>query len=119
MPDGDLPELDTSEFLDEEGIQQYQSLVGSLQWAISIGRWDIQTAVMTISSFCAPPRKGDLLKDAREYTGMSLNLSTSTYKFRIEEPHFSKFDNKIKFDWSKHLYTGMHQKMCLKMHQNQ
>ena len=37
LPDGDHPELGTSEFLDEEGIQQYQSLIGSLQWAILIG----------------------------------------------------------------------------------
>ena len=27
---GDHPELDTSELLDEDGIQQYQSLIGSL-----------------------------------------------------------------------------------------
>ena len=37
--ENDHPELDTSEFLDKEGIQQYQTLIGSLQWAISIGRW--------------------------------------------------------------------------------
>ena len=35
---GDHPELDTSELLDADGIQKYQSLIGSLQWAISIGR---------------------------------------------------------------------------------
>ena len=48
---GDHPELDTSELLDESGIQKYQSLVGSLQWAVSIGRLDITTAVMTLSGF--------------------------------------------------------------------
>ena len=40
---GDHPELDTSTFLDI-----YQSLIGAMQWAISIGRWDINTAVMTM-----------------------------------------------------------------------
>ena len=34
---GDHPELDDSELLDEEGIQIYQSLIGSLQWSISLG----------------------------------------------------------------------------------
>ena len=34
---GDHPELDTSEFLDEDGVEIYQSLIGSMQWAISIG----------------------------------------------------------------------------------
>ncbi len=57
---GDHPELDDSEFLDEQGIQQYQSIIGSLQWSISLGRLDICTAVMTLSSFRAVPQKGHL-----------------------------------------------------------
>ena len=48
---GDHPELDDSELLDANGIQQYQSLIGSMQWAISLGRFDIATAVMSMSSF--------------------------------------------------------------------
>ena len=63
----DHPELDTTEFLDEKEILQYQSLIGSLQWAITIGRWDIQTAVMTLSSFRAQPRKGHLERVKRIY----------------------------------------------------
>jgi hypothetical protein len=31
---GDHPELDDSAFLDEEGIQQYQWLIGQFQWTI-------------------------------------------------------------------------------------
>ena len=54
---GDHPELDTTEFLDQDGIDIYQSLIGAMQWAISIGRWDIQSAVMTVSSFRAQPRQ--------------------------------------------------------------
>ena len=56
----DHPELDTSELLDEEFIQLYQSLIGALQWVVSIGRFDVQTAVMTLSSFRVAPRKGHL-----------------------------------------------------------
>jgi hypothetical protein len=48
---GDHPEMDTSELLDQEGIARYQSLIGSLQWAVSLGRMDIATAVMTMLSF--------------------------------------------------------------------
>ena len=47
------PELNDSELFDQTGIQQYQVLIGSLQWAISLGRFDIAITVMTISSFCA------------------------------------------------------------------
>jgi len=38
----------------------YQSLVGALQWSISIRLFDIATAVMMMSSFWAQPRVGHL-----------------------------------------------------------
>ena len=57
---GDHPELDDSELLDATGTQHYFSLIGMLQWAISIGCLDISTAVMTMSSFCAAPHRGHL-----------------------------------------------------------
>jgi hypothetical protein len=44
----DNPELDTSEFLDFEQIAMYQSMVGALQWAVTIGSLDSTTAVMTL-----------------------------------------------------------------------
>ena len=44
----DHPELDVSKLLDEEWIQKYQSLIGALQWVVSIGRFDVQTAVMSL-----------------------------------------------------------------------
>ena len=47
----DHPELDTTEFLDVDMKAKYLSIIGSLQWAISIGRIDITVAVMTLSSF--------------------------------------------------------------------
>jgi hypothetical protein len=40
------PETDMTEFLDEEGIQMYQSLIGSMQWAIIIGCFEIAVHVV-------------------------------------------------------------------------
>jgi len=57
---GDHPELDASELLDDVDTQICQSLIGSLQWANQIGRFDIPTAVMTLSRFRACPRQGHL-----------------------------------------------------------
>ena len=48
---GDHPELDCSELLNANDIQHYQSLIGSMQWAISLGCFDVATAVMSMSSF--------------------------------------------------------------------
>ena len=57
---GDHPEIDESAFLEEKGMQQCQSLIGQLQWATSLGRFDISVAIMTMSSFRSAPREGQL-----------------------------------------------------------
>ena len=51
-------QLDVVELFDMEGMQQYQSLIGMLQWIISIGHFDVHTAIMTLSSFCTCPLQG-------------------------------------------------------------
>ena len=56
----DHPKLDLTPELDEDGIQKYQSLIGSLQWTVLLGRIDLATAVMTMSGFRANPRQGHL-----------------------------------------------------------
>jgi hypothetical protein len=53
---GDHPELNTSAFLDAKGIKTYQSIIGALQWMVTIGWFDIITAVMSMSSFRVAPR---------------------------------------------------------------
>jgi hypothetical protein len=55
---GDHPELDTTAFLEQDKLEIYQSLIGAIQWSVSIRRWDIQSAVMTMSSFRAQQRYG-------------------------------------------------------------
>jgi hypothetical protein len=64
---GDHPELDDTLLLDAEGIQNYQSLRGSAQWAISLGRLGIQTAIMTLSSFRSAPCVGHLERAKRMF----------------------------------------------------
>ena len=60
MEPGDHPELDESELLDPDQTRLYQSLVGMLQWAVTLGRLDIYCGVMTMSRFRAIPRIGHL-----------------------------------------------------------
>ena len=50
LEQGDHHELDSTSIMDQDGIQQYQSMVGALQWAVSLGRLVITTTVMTMSS---------------------------------------------------------------------
>ena len=56
----DHPELDTSDELDAEGIRKFQALLGATQWAVSIGRLDVATAVMTLSKFRVAPWVGHM-----------------------------------------------------------
>jgi len=55
-------------------MQQYQSLIGTMQWAVSISQFDIATAVMTMSSFCAVPSCGHMDRVKRIY-GYLANLN--------------------------------------------
>jgi hypothetical protein len=82
------PELDDSELLDEEGIQRYQSVMGSLQWCVSLGRFDIACAVMTLSAFRSAPRRGHLAQAQRicKYLCRTKNFCT---RFRTAEPDLS------------------------------
>jgi hypothetical protein len=59
--------MDTTDSLDQERIMLYQSLIGALQWVVTIGHFDIRTAVANISGFRAVPRVGHLDRVKRIY----------------------------------------------------
>jgi hypothetical protein len=69
----DHPELDLTPELDENGIKQYQSLIGALQWLVPLGRFDILIAVTTMFGYRIAPRQGHL-----ELLSGSLDMSRDT-----------------------------------------
>jgi hypothetical protein len=101
---GDHPEIDVSAFLDDKGILQYQSLIGQLQWAISLGRFDITVAIMTMSSFRAAPRKGHLERVQR-ICGYLSKMKHSAIRIRTDEPDYSDIPL-IEYDWEFSVYAG-------------
>ena len=54
----DHPELD--DLLTSESIQDYLTMIGQLQWLVTLGRFDIHAQVTTMSRFSSAPRKGHL-----------------------------------------------------------
>ena len=44
----DHPELDTSDILEGQELNHYLTMVGQLQWLITLGRFDIQAQVITM-----------------------------------------------------------------------
>ena len=98
----DHPEMDTSEFLEEREVNIYQSLMGSLQWAVSIGRLDITTAVMSMSSFRALPRRGHLER-VKRLIGYLSKFRHFKIRFRTEEPDYSTLSN-VQHEWDYTVY---------------
>ena len=57
---GYKPELDCTGELKADGLQWYQEMVGSLRWAIELGRVDILLETALMSKYLAMPREGHL-----------------------------------------------------------
>jgi hypothetical protein len=93
LEEGDHPEIDTSDELDPDNIKVYQSMIGSLQWAISLGCNDIQTSTMTMSRFRSAPRKGQLQR-LKWMSGYLQRFKSATIRVRTEEPDFSALPGK-------------------------
>jgi len=55
------PELDDSPLLGPTDESMYRSLIGSAQWAITLGRMDITYATSMLSRYNMAPREGHLL----------------------------------------------------------
>ena len=51
------PEMDAIDELDKDGIQFFQELIGMLRWMVKLGRIDIMTQVLMLSSHLAYPIK--------------------------------------------------------------
>ena len=49
----DHPELDTSEILEGDKAAIYLTMVGQLQWPVTLGRFDLNAQVATMSRFRA------------------------------------------------------------------
>ena len=101
---GDHPELHTPELCDEHQTNQFQTLVGQLQWLISPGHFDIAVHVMSLSRFRAQPRKGHLDR-AKRSVGYLLFLPDGAIRFRTGEPDFPSLNDQ-EYDWTRSVYSG-------------
>jgi hypothetical protein len=106
----DHPELDDSELLCEKGIKLYQSMIGQLQWLISLGRFDIASAVMSLSTYRAAPRQAILI---------GLNVYLDIYTITLMVVYVSRLLNQTTVIFLNKtligiaLYTAMFMKSCL------
>ena len=103
METGDHPEVDETDLLDPEQVSIYQMLIGCAQWAVTIGRFDIQYATITMAKYGQMPREGHLKRVLRIFGYLK-----NHYKHRIlvdvTEPDYSGFKF-MEYDW-KTTYPG-------------
>ena len=99
------PELDDSPLLPQLGITQYQSLIGALQWAVTLGRFDIFPALVALSSFRVAPREGHM-KCLKCIIGFLARNPSTAIRFRMGEPPLQEmFGDAIPdTNWMKSVY---------------
>ncbi len=68
-----------------------------LQWAVNLERIDIYSFVMTIGSFRAMPRAGNL-KRLKKICGYLLEHKEAFITYRAEIPDYSMYEI-VKYDW--------------------
>ena len=93
------------ELCDEHQTKQFQTLIGQLQWLISLGHFDIAVHVMSLSRFRAQPREGHLDR-AKRIVGYLLFLPDGAIRFRTGEPDFSSLKDQ-EYDWTRSVYPGV------------
>jgi hypothetical protein len=103
LPDKCQPELDTSAELDGTGRSKYQSLIGILQWIVTLGRFDIACAVMTMSRFRSAPRSGHLLLLGNIF-GYLRKYPDGALRFKTETPQYEKRFTPKDSDWENTVY---------------
>ena len=82
----DHPELDTTESCLSQEVIQFQSLIGALQWTISLCRFDIAHAVMSLSRYKNSPLKGHLDR-AKRIVGYLRKYPHACIRFRTGIPY--------------------------------
>lgn len=80
-------------------------MIGALQWIVTIGRFDIITAVMTMSGFRMAPRIGHLERLKRIY-GYISKMKYASIRIRTDEPDYSDIVDP-NYDWSQTVYGNV------------
>jgi hypothetical protein len=95
---GDHPELDDSDLCKPKDVSKHQSLIGALQWLVSLGRCDMASAVSGMGSFRTAPRQGHLSR-LRRMVGYVCRMKDAAIRYRVNEPDYSDLPG-VSQDWA-------------------
>ena len=73
-------------------------MVGQLQWLMTLGRFDIQSHIVSLSRFRAAPTTGHIERLKRIY---AYGIRTKDYamRLRVQQPEYSYLPEQ-EFDWT-------------------
>ncbi len=80
-------------------------MIGQIQWCVALGRIDIFSACVTMSSFRAAPRINHLERLKRIY-GYLLDTKNGALTLGTAMPDFSKFHDQM-HDWARSIYGNV------------
>ena len=105
----DHPELDITMLCYEKQITKYMCMIGQLQWAITLGRYDVLAHVMSMSRFRLACKIGHLERMKRLY-GYVTKTKHFTNRYRTKEPDYSHVP-KQGHDWSRTVYWNVREEI--------
>ena len=102
----DHPELDTSSDLTPDDIEKYYTMIGELQWLVTLGRIDIFSAVTTMGRFRVEPHEGHLRRLQRIY-GYVIKTKDHRIRYRTGTPDYLSKLTTETYDWSYSVYGNV------------
>jgi hypothetical protein len=105
MEKGDSPEIVQSKELDADGVTLYQSLIGALQCAVTLGRFDILAAVLSTSRFRVNPHIRHLERLKRVF-GYLRKQPDARIRFRTGVPKNEDIFVVLDHDWMYSVYDS-------------
>jgi hypothetical protein len=91
MAPDEHPEEDDSELLLAREVSIYQMLIGCAQWAITLGRFDIQYATNTLARYASMPREGHM-KSCLRIFGYLKYHTKGRIMFDPSDPNYDNID---------------------------
>jgi hypothetical protein len=98
MIEKDHPEIDTSALLDSAGIKLFQSLIGALQWLVTLGQIGSHLDVATMASYRCSQRIGHVERLKRMYGYLCCNTS-GAIRFRVNIPNNKSLPTPVQYNW--------------------
>ena len=95
----DHPELDISDLASKDLITKFMCMVGQLQWAVTLGRYDILAHCMSLSRFRLAPKIGHIERMKIIYRYLS-RTKHYALRFRTDEPNYMHLPA-LEYDWTR------------------